>query len=345
VKASKTSIGRSVDQPDPKVRFYLFHGQDEAGSRALGGRLLQGLGATKFAVSPGAIKSDPASLTDEAGAMSLFGGKRAIWIEPATNDVEEGVAALLQGPEPESPVIAIAGALAKASGLLKLAETAPNALAYVSYVPEGQEAERMVVDLGRRVGLKIDPPVAGRVAGAAGNDQAIVAQELEKFALFLDASPQAPKPLDHEAIDAVGADASEGDFNRLADIALTGDLARLADELGNVSPAGTEAIPVIRSLQRRLQMLAPLRARVERGESADAVMTSMGRSLFWKEKGAVERMLRKWSAEELARAAERAGRLERELMSPRRRSNTSMPDREGLGEELVAIALKARGRP
>ena len=36
MKASKTSIGRSVDQPDPKVRFYLFHGQDEAGSRALG---------------------------------------------------------------------------------------------------------------------------------------------------------------------------------------------------------------------------------------------------------------------------------------------------------------------
>jgi DNA polymerase-3 subunit delta len=344
VKASKASIGRSVDQPDPKVRFYLFWGQDEAGSRALGERLLQGLGAAKFEISAGAIKSDPASLADEAGAMSLFGGKRAIWIEPATKDVEEGVVALLEGAEPESPVIAIAGALSKTSALLKLAEAAPNALAYVSYMPEGQEAERMVVDLGRRVGLKIDPPVAGRVASAAANDRAVITQELEKFALYLDASPQMPRPLDHETIDAVGADASEGDFNRLADIALGGDLARLADELGTLSPAGTEAIPVIRSLQRRLQMLAPMRARIERGDSPDAVMTSMGRSLFWKEKGTIERRLRKWSAEELARAAERAGRLERELMSPRRRSNTSMPDREGLGEELVAIALKARGR-
>ena len=55
-------------------------------------------------------------------------------------------------------------------------------------------------------------------------------------------------------------------------------------------------------------------------------------------------MLRKWSADELARAAERAGRLEREMMRPRRRSNTAMPEREGLGEELVAIALKARSR-
>ena len=33
-----------------------------------------------------------------------------------------------------------------------------------------------------------------------------------------------------------------------------------------------------------LLMLAPVRARIERGETADAVMTSMGKALFWKDK-------------------------------------------------------------
>ena len=47
MKAIKGSIGRSVDEPDPKVRFYLFHGQDTAQSRALGQRLLQASGASK----------------------------------------------------------------------------------------------------------------------------------------------------------------------------------------------------------------------------------------------------------------------------------------------------------
>jgi DNA polymerase-3 subunit delta len=51
VKASKSSIGRSVDQPDPKIRFYLFLGPDEGQSRALAARLLQALGAAKFALS------------------------------------------------------------------------------------------------------------------------------------------------------------------------------------------------------------------------------------------------------------------------------------------------------
>lgn len=344
MKVAKQQIGRTVDQPDPKIRFYLFHGPDEAQSRALAARLAEALGASRFLVSAGAIKSDPATLADEAGAMNLFGGVRVVWIEPATNDIEEGVHALLEGPAPESPVIAIAGALSKSSALLKLAEASPDAAAFAAYLPEGQDASRMVADVGRRFGLKISPPVAARLAASAGNDQAIVAQELQKLALYIDASPHSPKELDHEAIDAVGAESSEGDFQRLADLALSGNIGALADELARLSPGGSEAIPVVRSLQRRLLMLAPARARIERGERPDAVMTSLGRALFWKDKPIVERMLRQWDAERLARVAERAGTLERELMRPRARPDSRMPEAEALGEQLLAIARAARTR-
>jgi DNA polymerase-3 subunit delta len=192
VKATKATIGRAVDQPAAAVRFYLFHGPDEGQSRGLAARLMESLGATKFVITAGAIKSDPALLVDEAGAMSLFGGKRLVWIEPATKDIEDGVTALLEGPAGESPVAAIAGALPKTSALLKLAEASAQAVAFASYAPEGQDAQRMVFDLGRRVGLNISPPVAARLADGCGNDQAIVAQELQKLALYVDASTQAP---------------------------------------------------------------------------------------------------------------------------------------------------------
>ena len=126
------------------------------------------------------------------------------------------------------------------------------------------------------------------------------------------------------------------DFLRLADLALSGEMDELSDELARMPTGGSEAIPVVRSLQRRLMMLAPARARVERGERVDAVMTSFGRTLFWKDKSKVQRMLSKWSAEDLATISERAGKLERSLMF------TAAPDREALGEELLAIARKAR---
>jgi DNA polymerase-3 subunit delta len=338
MKATKANIGRAVDQPGANIRFYLFHGADEAQSRGLAARMLESLGATKTVISASAVKSDPASLVDEAGAMSLFGVKRLVWIEPATKDIEEGVAALLEGAEPENTVVAIAGTLPKSSALLKMAEASPLAIAYASYAPEGQDAERMVIDLGRRYGLKISPPVAARVADGAGNDQAIVGQELQKLALYIDASPHAPKELDHSAIDEVGADTAEGDFQRLADLALAGDIDELSEQLARLPAGGNEGIPVVRSLQRRLLMLAPARARVERGERSDTVMASLGRSLFWKDKSVVQRMLQKWSAEDLAMIADRAGKLERSLMF------TAAPEREALGEELLAIARKARSR-
>ncbi|MGE5561735.1 MAG: DNA polymerase III subunit delta [Bacillota bacterium] len=338
MKASKSSIGHSVDQPDARIRFYLFLGQDEAQSRALAARLVEALGATKFALSAGDLKSNPALLSDEAAALSLFGERRLIWIEPTTNDIVEAVEALLAAPSVESPAVAIAGALTKASPLLKLAESSPLALAFTAYMPDAAEAARIVVDIGRRFGLTIDPAVAARLADSCGNDQAIVARELEKLALFIGASPNSPRVLEHDAIDAVGADSGEGDFQRLADLALLGETAELADLVARLPAGGSEAIPAIRSLQRRLLMLTPARARIERGERIDAVMTSFGKSLFWKDKARVEKMLRTWSADELARVAERAGTLERSLMF------TEVPEREALGEELLAIARKARSR-
>jgi DNA polymerase-3 subunit delta len=339
VKAARGSIGRALDRPDPAVRLYLLYGPDEGQSRALGDRLLKGLGATRFLVNAGAVRSDPALLADEAGAMSLFGEPRAIWVEPAGDEIADGVAALLEAPASESPVVAIAGALRKTSALLKLAEGHRQALTHASYAPEGQDAERMVAEVGRAHGLRLAPGVAARIADACGNDQAIVGQELAKLALYVGAAPESPKELDHEAVDAVGADVPEGDFLRLADLALSGELAEVSEELARLSSGGTEAIPVIRALQRRLLVLAPLRARVEAGERSAAVMTSLGKSLFWKDKPLLEKLLMTWDARRLETVAERAGKLERQLMR-----SDAPPPAEALGEELTAIARAARRR-
>jgi len=335
VKANKSSIGRSVDQPDPQVRFYLFLGPDEAQSRALGARLLEALGAQKFAIAAAAVKANPAQLVDEAAALSLFGERRLLWIEPAGNEIVEGVEALLAAEAVESPTVAIAGALTKTSPLLKLVEASKAALSFTAYIFEGDEAVRMVADLGRRAGLKISPPVAARIAEACANDQAVVAREVEKFALYAGASPHSPKELEHEAIDAVGAD-NEADFLTLADMALLGDVTGLAEVFGRLPAGGSEAISAIRSLQRRILQLAPVRARVDRGERPDAVLTSLGKSLFWKDKPVIEAMLKRWTAEGLATVGQRAGALERSLMF------TEAPEAESLAEELFAIARKAR---
>jgi DNA polymerase III subunit delta len=336
VKASKASIGRAVDQPDPKIRFYLFLGHDDAQSRGLASRLLQAYGAQKATVAATAIKANPGLLIDEAAALSLFGERRLIWIEPAGNEILEGVEALLAAGAVESPVAAIAGALPKSSPLLKATESSQQALAFTAYAPEGDEAARMVADLGRRVGLKIAGALAARIADTCGNDQGVAMQELEKLALYAGASPHSPKELDQTALEAVGAQTSDGDVLGLADLALLGDVSGLARAFARLPGSGSDAVPAIRSLQRRILLLAPARARIERGERIDGVMTSMGKTLFWKDKAAVEKMLGLWSAEELAMVFDRTGALERSLMF------SKAPPRESLAEEFLTIARRAR---
>ena len=130
----------------------------------------------------------------------------------------------------------------------------------------------------------------------------------------------------------------ETSLTRLADLALAGETAQLAAELAQ-APAGVEPIPVIRALQRRLHQIAPARARVEQGERTDAVMASIERSLFFKDKDLVGDLLRRWDAKGLATVAERAGRLERSLLA-----KGPPPGSEALAEELVAISRAAARR-
>jgi DNA polymerase-3 subunit delta len=246
---------------------------------------------------------------------------------------------LLGAPACESPVIAVAGSLRKTSVLLKLAEGHGAALSHISYVPEGRDLDRLVADLGRDVGLRIAPDLAQRIAAASAGNQAVAAQELSKFALFLGASTGSPRDLDPETVDLLGADSAEADLMRLGDLALAGRMEELLDELVRLPHGGSEAIPILRALQRRLLMLAPLRARIERGERVGDVTTSMGKSLFWKDKVLVERLLGGWSAERLAEAASRVSQLERQIML------RPLADDAALGETLVTLARAAgRGR-
>jgi DNA polymerase III subunit delta len=337
VRPAKGNLGRALDRPDRAIRFYLFYGPDEGQSRAYGERVLKGLEAEKASISAQAAKADPALLADEAAAIGLFGGKRALWVEPAGDEIASAVEALLDASSVESPVIAIGGALRKASPLVKLAEADPHALAHISYELSERDAERVVDELARDEGLRLAPGLAGRIASAAGNERGIIAQELAKLALYTGATSEAPKSVDRDTLDEIGAGA-EGDWMRLADLALGGDLERLSHEL-DASAADAEPITVVRALQRRLLMLAPIRSKVDQGVRPHDAVTSAGKSVFFKEKELVARLVTLWDSNALARVLERSGALERRLMS-----GDSPPPAEALEQELVAIARTARRR-
>jgi DNA polymerase-3 subunit delta len=268
--------------------------------------------AERVELSGAELRGDPARLADEAASISLFGGARYIVVEPAGDDCAAAVEALLETPAATNPVVLVGGALKPASKLVKLALAQPSALAFASYPLEGQDADRLASELGRAAGLIVRPDVARRLGDAAGGNRDILEQEVRKLALYLDAAPERPQPLEHEALDAVGADAGEADLSRLVESVGSGNVKLLQDELLRLESEGVEGIPIIRALLRRMTLLARLRAEVERGNSVDAVMASRGKSLFWKEKPSIAQQLGRWRSDLLARSIGRLLDAERE---------------------------------
>ena len=314
MKANRPQIDKALKAPG-ETRFFLFHGPDESGSRALTKTLGLAMGeeAERIDLGGAELKADPARLTDEAASISMFGGARWILVEPAGDEIVPALEALLEAPAAGNPVAVVAGGLKPASKLLKLALSAPGALAFASYVPDARDAERLVLDMARAHGLIVRPDVARRIAESCGGNRAVIEQELIKFALYAGAAPEAPKPIDHDVIDALGAAAEEGDLTRLVDSAAGGDAAALEAELVRLHAEGLEGITLIRAMLRRMALLARLRAEVEQGANPGAVMASAGKSIFFKEKDGTERQIRRWRSDLIAKAMSRLAEAERQV--------------------------------
>ncbi len=318
MKPALARLARALDTADPAIRLYLFHGPDETGARAFAARLQAALGADaeRIDLAGDVLKGDPARLADEAAAISLFGGRRWIRVDPAGDESLAAAAALLESPAAGNPVAIIAPNLRKDAKLVKLAAESDAAIVHAFYPLEGRELDQLAAEIARGIGLDLRPDVAQRLAKASIGDRAILASEIEKLALYLDAAPDRPRTVDGEALDALGAAIDEGDLGRLTGAVFGGDLAGADDELTQLEAEGIEGIPVLRALGRRALLLAQLGAQVAAGDSVDRVMQTSGKAVFFKEQEAVRRALSRWTPETIATAVARLGESERQVKSP-----------------------------
>ncbi|OSZ72117.1 hypothetical protein CAP39_01745 [Sphingomonas sp. IBVSS1] len=283
-------------------RLLLLHGADASANRDLAGQIAAGQAAAGTGVIEligASLKDDPQALLAAATSLSMFGDKELLRIDGLDDDGLAAVEALLAGP-PGYPVLAVAGLLKKGSKLLALAEKHPAIAACVQYEASLRDAGRLLADMATPLGLRLDREVAEALFGLADGDRMIMRRELEKFALYKDAAPDAPQRLTLEDLAALGI--TSGDAELFAPIAAitTGDAAEATDLLARL-PDGT-AIPLLRALERRLAQLALLRTEVDAGRSPADVIEGQGKAIFWKEKPVLTKALALWDQPRLAAA-------------------------------------------
>lgn len=315
MKASENQLVQALDAAAPAIRLYLLHGPDEAGAADHAARLGRALGADaeRVAIEGSVLRSDPGRVVDEARSLALFGGRRWVLVSGVDDHAVEGARMLLAEPRVEHPVVLIGPGLRAASKLVQFAIAAPAAMSFACYVPDGAAADRMVAGIAREHGLRPTPAAARRLLAAANGDRAVIAREVEKLALYLDAATDRPRELDNDALDALGAELGEAQISDVVDTVLEGRVQDIAGELARFGESGGQAIPLLRQVVRRLMTLAAMRSEVDAGKQAAAVVKA--RRVHFREEAGTIRLLQRWRAADIAGAVDRMRRTERALMA------------------------------
>lgn len=337
MKTNKGQIERALDAPPADIRLFLLYGPDEAGSGALAKRLERAMGpnAERIDLDSGTLKADPARLADEAASLSMFGDKRWIRVMPATDDILPACEALLEAEQAGNPVVLIAGALKATAKIVKLAMDSKAAMACISYPPEARDAEQIAVAIARDGGLRLPTELARRIVENTGSDRALMAQEIEKLCLYLDASPERPMEATGEALAALSAGPQEEDMGALVNAVMGGDLKTMRQQMATLDAVGTNMGAILRPLQNRAMLLASIRAEFDRSGRLDAAVEAAGKAVFWKDKSAVQRQVKLWDSPGIARAIRRLSAAERASRSSRNAGDVLVT------HELLAIARQA----
>lgn len=322
--------------------IFFFCGPDEAGASAAANELVAMLAepGERVELSGAELRADPARLGDEARSTSLFGDARHIWVrasgEEALGALETLIATAEAGGGAACPVVVVATAATDKSRTAKLLESRGDALVAMFHPPDLAAVTQAVRTLGDGAGVHLDTALAERIACAANLDVRLAGSEVEKLALYLDASPQAPRRADSESLDAVGAPCEDDGFAPLVDAVLAGDAARLGPELHRMKEVGLNPVGTLLAFERRAALLAKIAGRGSNRPPDKGELQRLG--VFWRDQQAVLQQAAIWRGPRLARLADRLVDLHRRLFADNQAAELL------LSQGLTEIARQAARR-
>jgi DNA polymerase-3 subunit delta len=337
VKIAAARADAFVRAPEARIRAVLVYGPDSGAVRERAKALVAGAAgdaADPFRVAEltgAALREDPARLADEAGALSLMGGRRAVWVREATDGLAELFESLLESFPGDSLVVVEAGELGARSALRVLFEGADNAAALPCYVDEGETLERVIRDALRARGLGVADDALAYLAANVVGDRMLVHSEIDKLALYCAGDTEVTLDAARKSV----GDSGETDLEEVAYAAGAGDQAALARALARVAAAGTSPITVLRAVARHFHRLHLASAMMAGGAPADRALKALRPPVFFKRESAFRFQLARWSPATLADALDALAAAEADCKM------TGIPA-ETLSERAL-IALAARG--
>jgi DNA polymerase-3 subunit delta len=317
VKATQKNFASTAAKAVREARIFYFCGPDESGSSDAAATIARLLGeAEKIELSGSELRKDPARLADEARSVSLFGDKRVIQVRCAGDEVHDAVEALVASPVAGWPVLIVAGGATDKSRVAKLLADRPDALVAMFYAPDVRSVAQVVRTMADGLGVRLNDDLAERIARNAALDARMARSEVEKLALYLDASPQAPRTADVQALDAIGAVNEDDGLMPLVNVALSGETGRLAGELARMRELGLNPVGILLMAERRAAQLAQLSGKLDKRGDINALLEQ--ERVFFRDKADIANQMRRWRGRKLERLLVKLADMHRALLADSR---------------------------
>ncbi len=343
MKATQKDFKGLAGRAAREAKVFFFCGPDEAGMQDAAELIVSLLArpGERVELSGADLRRDPVRLGDEARSTSLFGDSRHIWVRAAGDEVHDAIEILLGGEAEACPVLVVATSATDKSRTAKLLANRPDALMAMFYPADLRSVTASVRDMCDAAGLRLTGDLAERIARTAALDTRLAQSEVTKLALYLDATPAAPRTADAQALDAIGARTDDDGFMALVNAALAGETGRLAGELHRMRELGLNPVGLLLAFERRTAQLAQLAGKLgPQGDIAALVDTeAAARRVFWKDKRDLIVQLKRWRGKRLARLVDRLIKLHRALLL--NSQNAELLLAQGISEIARAAAQKA----
>ena len=263
-------------------------------------------------LDPALLRDEPGRLADEAAALSLIGGRRAVRLRGATEAVVPAIRSCLALPTTESLVVAEAGPLTPRSGLRKLCEQEARLAAIACYDESTEGAARLIEAFCSARKIKAAPETINWLAERLGSDRRQIESAVEKLAVYLGEGGPEGGMLTQEVAEASVGDATEASADEVARLALSGDREGLDWAMSRALYGGVQPISILRAAARRLARLHLAAAALEGGASRADAMGRLKPPVFPRDRAAFAQEMTRWPSARAARALGLLTRAERD---------------------------------
>jgi len=318
----------------PAIRGVVIYGSNEGMISTLSQQFIKAVSADiydAFHVSyldMADISADVGALYAEFNAQSLMGGRRVVVIKDATNLLTKTLKELLSESSSDSLLVITSSSLKTKDSLAVFAKDDNAFYGIGCYDDRDEDISQFVSKFIDKNGFRIDREAFQVLCSRLSNDRKISQNELDKLITYMGDT----KTIGTNDILTVISDTSESSQEDLCYFVASGQTEKAAASYNRLIFEGENPVTIIRSLSYHFMRLLDCAVKMEKGDTADKVTSSLRPPLMFFRKSAFQNQLRLWNRNRIMSAISLLYQTERECKT------TDLPAEQVASFALMRIA-------